>query len=201
VFSRFVFEAYELIEDLAAYRDAARYSGFVDIEVLGSTAGMPVTFDAGGYYRTKSAYPSGTRFRLLMGNDHPAWVYTFTADDSGGRAKLIFPLPELNEAPVLDYAKNIVARPGENDWMELDSTSGTDYLVALYSKQALDIAAIIERFNNARGTFPQRAAAAVRSGYVPPHTVQYEKDRIRFSATPGNGLAVLGLLLAIEHTN
>ncbi|MDR2500315.1 MAG: C1 family peptidase [Treponema sp.] len=201
VFSRFVYEAYELIEDLGAYRDSTRYSGFVNIEVLGSPEGMPVTFDAGGYYRTRAAYPSGTRFRLLMGNDHPAWVYAFTADDSGAPAKLIFPLPELNESPALDYTRNAVAWPGENDWMELDNTAGTDYLGALYSKQALDIAAIIERFNKSTGAFPQRAAAAAGSGYVTPHAAQYEKDRIRFTATVANQQAILGLFLAIEHSN
>ena len=201
VFSRFVFEAYELIEDLSAYRDSTRYSGFVTIDVLGSTEGMPVTFDTSGYYRTKAAYPSGTRFRFLMGNDHPAWVYAFTADDSGAQAKLIFPLPELNESPVLDYTQNTVAWPGENDWMELDRTTGTDYLVVLYSKQALDIAAIMEGFNNARGSLPQRAAAAAGPGYVPPHNAQYEKDRVRFTATLSNQQAILGLLLAIGHTN
>jgi hypothetical protein len=133
-FSRFVDEAYEIIEDLTLYEDASQYSGFVVIEVNGSDTGMPVVFDEAGYYKTTDSWASGTRFRFIMGNNHPAYVYAFTSDEATNIPQLIFPNPERNESPILDYSENTVAFPGERAWMEMDTVTGTDYLVVLFSK-------------------------------------------------------------------
>ncbi|MDR2482165.1 MAG: C1 family peptidase [Treponema sp.] len=199
VFGQFVYEAYEMIEDLASYKDAAFYSGFVDIETDKSKAGMPVQFTREGYYRTVNSYPSGTRFRFIMGNNHPAYVYAFTADSLTSKTNLIFPLAELNESPALDYTESKVAWPGENEWIELDDIPGTDYLVVLYSKRELDINAVRTRFERLRGGFADRVSQAVGSDYTPSSYVRYDPGRIRFSGTLMNSKAVLGLLLAIDH--
>jgi hypothetical protein len=196
-FARFVNQAYELIENLSSYKDPARYSGFVDIEVRRADGGMPVRYDERGFYRTVSSYPSGTAFRFLMGNDHPAFVYAFSADSSTANTAVIF--PRANESPALDYSKNIIAWPGEYEWIRMDNVIGTDYLVVLYSKQKLDIDAIRSRFAGAAGSFPERVARAVGSHYVPPAQIQFDKSQIRFSASSANGNAVMGLLLAIDH--
>jgi hypothetical protein len=196
-FALFVNQAYELIENLSAYKDAARYSGFVDIELRRAGGGMPVRYDERGFYRTTSSWPSGTVFRFLMGNDHPAFVYAFSADSSTAKTAVIF--PRGNESPALDYSKNIVAWPSEHDWIRMDDVTGTDYLVVLYSKQKLDIDAIRSRFANTTGSFPERVARAVGSNYVLPSQIQFERSQIRFSASSTNSNAVMGLLLAIDH--
>jgi hypothetical protein len=198
-FTRFVNQAYELIENLSTYKDAARYSGFVDIELSRAAGGMPVRFDERGFYRTVSSYPSGTEFRFLLGNDHPAFVYAFSADSSTANTAVIFPLAEKNQSPALDYSKNIIAWPGEYDWIQMDDVIGTDYLVVLYSKQKLDIDAIRSRFSSASGSFPERVARAVGSNYVQPSRIQFDKSQIKFSASSTNSNAVMGLLLAIDH--
>jgi hypothetical protein len=200
VFADFVNQAYEMIENIEAWKDAVLYSGFVDIEVFGSDKGMSVQYDESGYYRTTGSYPSGTLFRFIMGNSGPAYVYAFTADSTTAGTNLIFPAPERNESPVLDYSENMVAWPGEHDWMRMDDAPGTDYLVVLFSKRELDIDGIRERFADSSGSFPDRAARAVGSGYAPPWSVRHESSRIRFSGSMINNQAVLGLLLAIEHT-
>jgi len=196
-FAWFVNEAYELIENLSAYKDATRYSGFVDIELRRADGGMPVRYDERGFYRTTNSWPSGTVFRFLMGNDHPAFVYAFSADSSTAKTAVIF--PRGNESPALDYSKNIVAWPSEHDWIRMDDVTGTDYLVVLYSKQKLDIDAIRSRFAAASGSFPERVARAVGSNYVLPSQIQFERSQIRFSASSTNSNAVMGLLLAIDH--
>jgi hypothetical protein len=196
-FARFVYEAYELIENLSAYKDAAQYSGFVDIELSRADGGMPVRYDERGFYRTVSSYPSGTAFRFLMGNDHPAFVYAFSADSSTADTAVIF--PGENQSPALDYSKNIIAWPSENEWIQMDDVTGTDYLVVLYSKQKLDIDAIRSRFAAASGSFPERVARAVGSNYVQPSRIQFDKSQIKFSASSTNSNAVMGLLLAIDH--
>jgi len=196
-FASFVNEAYEIIENLAIYKEATRYAASINIEVSNNRAGMPVTYDSQGFYKTNSSYPSGTDFRFLMTNRYPAYVYAFAADSGTTNITQIFPLRGVS--PVLDYPDSTVAWPGEHDWIRLDNNTGTDYLVVLYSKEALDISAIERRFAAERGTFPERAARAVGQNFIPYRDVQYNSGKIEFSAVSANPRAVFGLLLAIEH--
>jgi len=196
-FAGFVFEAYEMIENLALYKDATRYAASVEIEIENSRAGMPVTFDQQGFYKTNTSYPSGTVFRYVMNNRYPAYVYAFAADSSTADTSRIFPLPGVS--PVLDYTDSTIAWPGEYDWIMLDDTVGTDYLVVLYSKEALDIDAIRQRFARERGDFPDRVARAVGANYIPYRDVQYNSNKIEFQAVSTNPKSVFGLLLAISH--
>ncbi|MDR1506663.1 MAG: hypothetical protein LBI67_06125 [Treponema sp.] len=198
VFNQYAVEAYEIIEDLTNYQYNTEYSGSVQIEVYNSNEGMPVQF-SDGYYRTTGSYTSGTRFRYLMGNNKPAYVYAFASDSSSPETTRIFPMEGENVSPVLDYSENAVAFPGEHDWIELDRQSGTDYLVVLYVKEALDIDAIRERFSQAQGTFPDRVARAVGDAYIPARQANYENALMRFTARSVNPRAVFGLLLAIDH--
>jgi hypothetical protein len=195
VFTAFVCEAYGISENLANYRDTVKYSGFANIEVRGG-AGMPVTYQ-NGYYQTLNAYLSGTRFRYLLGNNEPAYVYAFAADETGAAPTPIFPLEGVS--PLLDYSENVVAFPGEFNWIQLDDRAGTDYLVVLYSKKALNITAIRNQFARERGALPERVARAVGSDYIPPSQARYENNRLAFTATSANPNAVFGLLLAIKH--
>jgi hypothetical protein len=158
---------------------------------------MPVTFDRQGFYRTNSSYPSGTVFRYLITNRYPAYVYAFGGDSNTTNIMQVFPLQGVS--PVLDYSDSTIAFPGEYDWIGLDDTVGTDYLVVLYSKEALDIDAIQQRFARERGTFPERVARAVGQNFIPYGDVQYNSSRIEFSAVTSNQRSVFGLLLAISH--
>jgi hypothetical protein len=198
VFNQFVAEAYELIENLAAYTTATEYAGSVQIEVYNSAAGMPVRFSK-GYYQTNHGYASGTRFRYLLGNGKPAYVYAFAGDSGGPETTRIFPPEGEHISPVLDYSENVVAFPGEFSWIQLDQRPGTDYLVVLYAKEALDIDTIRNRFSQATGTFPERVAKAVGAHYIPDHQTRYEPLEMRFTAQSANPKAVFGLLLAIDH--
>jgi C1A family cysteine protease len=198
VFNKYAAEAYEMIENLSNYKDAVEFSGSVQIELFNSRQGMPVRF-ADGYYQTVNGYASGTEFRYLLGNGKPAYVYAFAADSGSNITTRIFPPEGKNISPVLDYSENIVALPGEYSWIKLDQRAGTDYLVVLYAKEALDIDTIRRRFAEASGSFPERAARAVGSNYIPADRAKYESGEIRFSASSPNPKAVFGLLLAIDH--
>jgi len=197
-FAGFVNEAYEMIENLALYRDAARFSASIEIEVLRGGAGMPVVFDDAGFYRTVSSHSSGTEFRFVMTNREPAYVYAFGADSGTSNVSRVFPGPGVS--PILDYGESAVAWPGENLRIRLDDTVGTDYLVVLYSKESLDIQAIERRFASAAGTFPERVARAVGNDLIPGSQARHERNRVEFSATSTSTSAVFALLLAIDHT-
>jgi hypothetical protein len=198
VFDQFAYEAYELIENLAAYGEVSEYSGKVQIEVQDSADGMPVRFQ-NGYYQTVHEYPSGARFRYLLGNDKPAYIYAFASDDSTNKTTMIFPYEGQNISPVLDYSENLIPFPSEDTWIELDDITGTDYLVVLYAKEALDIDQALRRFESAGGSFPDRVAGAVGDAFIPYSEGRYETDAMQFSARSANNRAVFGLLLAIQH--
>jgi hypothetical protein len=198
VFESFAYHGYELIDNFAAYGEVSDYSGNVQITVRDSSDGMPVRFQ-NGYYQTVNTYPSGTRFRYLLGNDKPAYVYAFAADDSTNKTTMIFPYPGQNVSPVLDYSENLIPFPSENMWIELDTITGTDYLVVLYSKEAVDIDAVRRRFESARGSLPDRVAGAVGDTFIPYDRAGYETNEMKFSAQSVKTNAVFGLLLAIKH--
>jgi hypothetical protein len=151
----------------------------------------------GAYYETIDAFSSGTRFRYLLSNKKSAYVYAFATDDTDAPPTRIF--PAVGVSALLDYADNTIAFPGEFKWIQLDNRTGTDYLVVLYSKKALDIAAIERRFAASRGAFPDRVAAAVGANYLPASEVRYDAHRLAFTASSTNPNAVLGLALAIKH--
>jgi hypothetical protein len=196
-FAAFVDEAYEVIENLAMYRDSSRFGASIEIQVFNDTRGMPVVYDRQGFYRTRWSYPSGTDFRFLMTNHYPAFVYAFACDTGYSGPSRIFPLPGVS--PVLDYSESTIAWPGEFNWIRLDDIVGTDYLVVLYAKEPLDIRAIEQRFANERGSFPERVARAVGPDFIPFNEVQYNANIMDFYAVTSSPRAVMGLLLAIEH--
>jgi hypothetical protein len=198
VFEDFAYHGYEIIDNLATYGEVSIYSGKVQIELRNSPEGMPVVF-RDGYYQTVNEYPSGTRFRYLLGNDNPAYVYAFASDEAGRKTNMIFPFEGQNTSAVLDYSENLIAFPSENTWIQLDDVMGTDYLIVLYSKEALDIDAIRKRFETAEGSFPQRAARAAGDNFIPYNRAEYGTSEITFSAQSANTKAVFALLLAIKH--
>jgi hypothetical protein len=196
-FALWCYEAYGIIEDLNNFKDAANFAASIEIQVDKSTEGMPVSYDRQGFYKTNLSYPSGTRFRFLLTNLHPAYVYAFAADNTNPETEKIFPMKGIS--PILDYYQSAIAWPSEHHWIELNDVTGTDYLVVLFSKYALDIDAIEKRFTAENGTFPQRVSRAVGSDFIPYNQVQYKSETIDFSVDSKNPRAVLSLLLAIEH--
>jgi len=187
-FAMWVAEAYEIIENLSNFKNSVQYGASIKIELFLSRAGMPVRFNP---------YPTGTDFRFLMTNKYPAYIYAFSAESGTPAVEHIFPLRGVS--PVMDYSGSTIAWPGETKWIRMDNTKGTDYLVVLYSKEALDIAAIEKRFAGETGDFPERVARAVGHNFIPYSMAQYASTAIEFSAQSPNPKAVVGLLLAIEH--
>ena len=155
-FAAYVYHAYEIIENLAVYKNAAYFAASIKIEVYNDEKGMPVRLDKQGFYKTEFSYLSGTEFRFLMTNHYPAYVYAFSADSFSKDTVRIFPL--YGVSPVLDYSNCTIIWPGEYKWIKMDDIVGIDYLVVLYAKEALDIDAIQNRFANAKGNFQERVS-------------------------------------------
>lgn len=148
------------------------------------------------YYRAKSRYASGTRFRLYFSNDEPAYVYVI-GSDLENHVSMLFPHKD-NISPALVYSSNNMALPDENHWIQLGNTSGNDYLCLLYSAQKMPINDIINSIKRGQGNFMTKLIKALeQNNQVPIDDCEYNKDKAEFKAVT-KGM-VVPLVVEITH--
>lgn len=178
-----------------------------------------------GLYVMRQAYKSGTRFRLYLTNEGPAYVYAIGFDLTG-KTSMVFPYKEDMSA-VLNYKNNEVAIPSETAYVQMDKNPGTDYLCVLYSKKPLDIDDIraqIERIQeeskinaakmekakkDGKGkdlkelevlSFPETIKKVLGKSYLENNRVKFEgSGEMSFTAS-SQERSVLPLIVSIEHT-
>jgi hypothetical protein len=204
VFSDFVTEGYEMIENLAAYTDTVRFAGSARIEIAGGGGPVPLRAVSPGFYRTAGALGEGPEFRLIAGAGESAYMYAFAAsqspDTEAGRGRFFSPVllfPQPGVSPLLSYSDNTVALPGNDKALMLDSEPGQEHLIVLYAKQALDIRAVMRRFENSRGGLEERLAVAVGKDLLAP--ADYSGTEAAFTGEAGDSRAVIVLGLTIDH--
>jgi hypothetical protein len=210
-FVDFVFEGYEIIENLAAYSDTVKFAGFARVEILSGAASRTaaLTFTDSGFYQTAEALPEGTEFRFVAGADESAYMYAFavsqqpgTSPRTGGFYSPVQLFPQAGVSALLNYPGSAVALPGEDKTLVLDADPGLEYLVLLYAKQALDMRALMRRFENAKGTTPhEKLAAALGENLLAAGALSYREGEAAFSVEAGDGKAVAALVLAINHVS
>ena len=169
-----------------------------------------------GSYKMKRPYASGTRFRLYLSNNEPAYVYAFGSDMTG-KVYPIFP-HQPGISPALTYKRNEVPIPDENHYIAMDNTIGHDFFCVLYSKEALDIDDIhrrLERNVSEKGlivvpaissgeeqthsNFLQKVIQTLSNKVVDSRHIRYYKRGIGFSAK-SHGKTVVPLCVELEHT-
>lgn len=150
----------------------------------------------GNTYRFKEPYVSGTRFRIYINNNEPAYVYAFGSDAS----EEIFPVfPfEPSTSPALIYRQNQVAIPSEEKHIRLDATTGKDYLCMIYSAKPLNIERIKKRVKNGSGSFQSKVRAALKGKGMKTKEVAFQNNKIAFSAK-SKEKSVVTLFMEIEH--
>ncbi len=159
--------------------------------VTAKTAPGPLTL-----YRTLVPYTSGTRFRIYISNNEPAYVYAISTDLSNEITK-IFPYEEGISAALTDK-KSDVAIPDEDHFIEFDNKPGKDLLCVLYSRDELDIDAIIKKTIQQQGSFNERIYKTIGEKMVEPKNIQFSKDDISFRGY-SKGKAVIALVVELEH--
>jgi len=193
-FCKYAFEVMELPSSNAPeYTELSGRMKFVT-----STGVEMQAFLTGNIYKMNDPYKSGTRFRLNISNNQPAYVYAIGFD---GTLKTFQIFPHLpNVSPILNYKQNDVAIPDEEHFIQMDNTVGTDYFCVLYSKDALDIKSIKAKIEAAPGLFADRVKSAVGSKFIDFPDVNYSPNGdISFSAksTTKN---VVALIVEMKHT-
>lgn len=146
-------------------------------------------------YKVSKTYPSGTRYRILLSNNEPAYVYVIGADKTGNTDVLFPPTPKVS--PALVYASNDIAIPDEQWYIETDDTEGTDYLCVLYSKNALSIDDILSKTKASKGAFPKRLISALGKDCVANNDISFGKGDISFSTQ--SSLNIVPIIIEIPH--
>ena len=154
------------------------------------------TADERPAYRMASPYPSGTRFRFYLQTENEGYVYAF-ASDLTGKINQIFPY-DRQVSPLVG-ANSTVAFPGDTKVIRMDQQPGTDYLLILFSQQALDDREILRRMQAASGSLSTRLATALGDALIDPADVDYRAGQPGFSVRPGARGTVAPLLVELSH--
>jgi hypothetical protein len=203
VFVDFVMEGYEMIENLAVYSEDAKLDGFIRVEIPGQGAPRQAGLipSPGGVYKTAESFTEGARFRFILGARESAYVYAFAVSrpaKDGVFHSAVQMFPQAGVSPLLNYSNSEIFLPGEDRYLVMDAEAGMEYLVMLQSKQALDLSAIIRRFNSDNNqTIEARLAAAVGPSLTTK--LSYDQKEAAFTAELDDPRAVAGLVVAVEH--
>ena len=198
IFVSFVTEGYEIIENIANFSDSIKFDGFVRMEILGQE-NAEFTLTENKFYTTTGTYTGGTQFRYVIGTRESAYIYSFSVSQSleDGRfyaPVLLFPKPGVSA--LLNYSDSSVILP-EDGTLELGPAAGTEYLITLSAKHALDINGIMRRFQAANGSLNKRLAVAVGDGLMTALT--FSENEAAFTAAPDNPRVITALITAVEH--
>jgi len=194
-FEKWVKYAYELIDIPKKQNvDAIDLAGALK---LIDSEGNPMlaTFN-GTNYKMRKAYKSGTRFRIYISNNEPAFVYAFGTDNTE-KIYPVFP-HKPNVSPALNYKKNDVALPDEDSYIEMDNTIGTDYLCVLYSLDPIDINTIQNTIESGHGNFASRIKNAIGDKLVDNQLIKFGQTSISFTAK-SQGKSVVAIIVETTH--
>jgi C1A family cysteine protease len=194
-FHNFVKYAYEMIKFKSdKINELYSFAGSVDfIKTDGTISEMNYE---NGIYKNSDNYRSGTKFRLLMSNSEPAYVYAF-GFDATLKTFTIFP-HEPGISAALNYTQNSVAIPDEDHFIQTDNTLGKDYLCVLFSKEQLNIEDIKTRIEQTDGSFKERVKFVLNDVIIPDYTISFHQKKIAFSVK-NSSKKVAALIIETEH--
>lgn len=210
-YARFTRYAYEFVDLPEAKPEIADLSGEIKLtladgsnmqtNLLVSTRGLKVVpaKTAPGpltLYKTAKPYASGTRFRIYISNNEPAFVYAISTDLSNEITK-IFPYADGISAALTDK-KNEVPIPDEDHYIEFDDKPGQDLLCVLYSREALNLNDLVKQIGSAQGSFSERIFKVIGDKMVDPKGITFSNDKIAFKGY-SKGKSIVPLMVEMEH--
>lgn len=199
-FADFVYQAMELIRfDTPKIDEDVSLAGGLRF-LRDDRMEMKANLQANKTYKLDRAYQSGTRFRLYISNNEPAYVYAFGSDLTAKTYQVFPHKPNISAA--LTYKRNDVPLPSEDKHIRMDGTVGTDYLCVLYSKEALDIDAIRSKVESygSRYNFKQKVEMAVGNKLMKDTEVTFEKTagKMGFKGK-AKGKTCVAMIVETEH--
>ncbi len=108
----------------------------------------------GNTININKAYPSGTRFRVIVTNNQPCYVYVFGTDLTN-EVYHLFPQSKLI-SPYLEDRNVSIALPSEQQFIQMDDKKGTDYLYVLFSKVELNYVEIEKQIKKIKANYQDK---------------------------------------------
>jgi hypothetical protein len=151
-------------------------------------------------YHILNSYPAGTMFRINFTSSLPAYIYVVSTDSKHSPLAQLFPDPDRNISALLDFNTEVSASiPDETQYIQMDETSGEDYLCVIYSKDELNMNTIKNSWQNNTGkSFVNVVKEALTDKIVDEKEVIFEKNKIAFKAASANHTAV-PIFIKIQH--
>ncbi len=195
-FAEFVKYAYEVFDAPERGQTEPDLSGKLVFKLSNGDEMEVSATDRKGVFRMKNPYSSGTRFRIYVSNNEPAYVYALGSDATGS----IFPIfphkPWISAA--LGYQTNEIALPDETHAIQMDNTIGIDHFCFIYSKDEMNFDQLIKNLGDHVGSFEQRLKAALYNDLLLEENVFWDKSGIGFSGN-SRGRQLISVIVEIEH--
>jgi hypothetical protein len=190
-FEKHCVEAFEMSDHLSALpppnpsdQNNGPQGGFGGEVALKRPDGRTIeTALAGQVYRTRQAQVAGTMFQFFLSHQQPVYVYAFGLDQKN-RCTLLFPRPGIS--PLLSYRQGTVAYPSEKEYVQLDNSRGSEYLVMFYSRRELNIRELMAKVETASGGATERVGAALGTLAIPSGAIQYKTGLPGFALRGGS---------------
>lgn len=170
-------------------------SGSVELCLSTGEKMVPVYNADKDMYEIQGEYISRTRYRVYISNNEPAYVYMIGSDLRDNTSRLFPPADNISAA--LTYKSNHVAIPDETYYLEMDDVRGKDYLCVLYSKEAIDINAVIGKMKTAGGGFRDKVMSVVSDKTANKADVSYASGTMTFKAETEKTL--VPVFIEIKH--
>lgn len=200
-FIRFVFQTYEIVQMGKSnvrpdpVRPAAvAFSGGLKFK-LDTDEELTASFQ-NGTYRVSKPLTSGTRFRIYLNNQEPAYVYILGSDMNNSLTPIFPYSPKVSN--VLNYLNGEIALPDEEKHIRMNATIGKDYLCILYCKEQIDFQDLQQRIKKANGTFIQRVKSVLKEKIITTPEIFYEGQKIGFKAK-SSPAKMAALFVEIDH--
>ena len=151
-----------------------------------------------GRFTLDRSYPSGTRFRILLDNRQPAYVYVLSTDTSGVITHL-FPFDTTISA-YLGYAGSGIAIPDERHFIALDDAPGVDTFCFVYSTHALSLTSMTDRPADSHEGIDKRLSRVLGKGLVPENDIHVDTSNgVDFTVQGTHGSIVM-ITVDIPHS-
>lgn len=147
------------------------------------------------YYKMRGSYISGTRYRLLVTNNEPAYVYII-GHDLQSNTNLVFP-PREDISPALTYKQSHISIPDEKWYIEMDNNLGKDYVCVLYSLTELDIKNVVANIKLSSGTIYERLQKVLGKSLAPAEDVVFVDNKISFETA--TSATIVPIIAEIIH--
>lgn len=194
-FVNFTKYAYEVFNIEKSQEGNYAFSGSINLKLNNS---MDVKMEKlkNGIFKTESALSTGTHFRVYLKNETPAFVYVFGIDELNNFFR-VFPHLE-NISPALIYKTNVVAIPGEDNYIEIIGDPGQENLCILYTKEPIDFNGLLINLEKYSGAISENIDALLEGKVINSDAISWQENGIGFHSKSKTKSALL-IQIQIDH--